>query len=143
MQTTKLSSVEPYEFCSIRPPTENYSLTFKLTRNCYWNKCAFCPVYRLGARFSKRSIQEIKEDIRRAGLIDDVIAESDAGGEGVSGEGIVAMIKRAKAWEGLPEPAPPPPPVADIDPVVAWFSSWFKTNPTIEESVEHVLSFSG
>ncbi len=32
-----LASIEPFEICSIRPPTENYSLTFRLTRNCYWN----------------------------------------------------------------------------------------------------------
>lgn len=52
-----------FEICSIRPPTENQSLTFRLTRNCYWNKCTFCPVYKLGARFVKRSMQDIKDDI--------------------------------------------------------------------------------
>ena len=28
-----LSTIEPFEVCSIRPPTEDYSLTFRLTRN--------------------------------------------------------------------------------------------------------------
>ena len=47
------STVEPFEICSIRPPTENESLTFRLTRNCGWNRCLFCPVYKYGARFTR------------------------------------------------------------------------------------------
>jgi len=35
----------------------------RVTRNCPWNKCEFCPVYK-GAKFSKRSVEEVKEDIR-------------------------------------------------------------------------------
>ena len=66
----ELQRVKPFEICSIRPPTENSSLTFRLTRNCYWNRCAFCPVYKYGARFSRRDIGEVLEDIRRAKLID-------------------------------------------------------------------------
>ncbi|MBN2224237.1 MAG: radical SAM protein [Deltaproteobacteria bacterium] len=34
----------------------------RLTRNCPWNKCAFCPVYK-GARFSLRDVDDIKGDI--------------------------------------------------------------------------------
>ena len=79
-----LASVRPYEVCSIRPPTENYSLTFRLTRNCYWNRCTFCPAYKFGARFSKRSLEEIKEDIRRAKLIDDLLLQEGMG-DGVYG----------------------------------------------------------
>jgi radical SAM superfamily enzyme YgiQ (UPF0313 family) len=147
-----LSSVEPYEICSIRPPTENYSLTFKLTRNCYWNKCAFCPVYKLGARFSKRTIEEVKEDIRRAALIDEVLQESlarsapFAGGVGGNyGEiaSLIERIKRARERAGRSEPQgeSPQSPPADLDPVLVWFSSWFKHCPTIEDSVTHVLSW--
>ncbi len=43
---TELSSIEPFEIAFIRPPTENQSLAFRLTRNCYWNHCAFCPADR-------------------------------------------------------------------------------------------------
>ena len=69
------TQVEPFEICSIRPPTENYSLTFRLTRNCYWNRCKFCPVYKLGAKISRRSLGEVREDIKRAQLIDDILLE--------------------------------------------------------------------
>jgi hypothetical protein len=38
-----LLSAQPFEICSIRPPTENSSLTFRLTRNCHRNRCASSP----------------------------------------------------------------------------------------------------
>ncbi len=60
------SEIEPFEISSIRPPTENSSLTFRLTRNCYWNRCGFCPVYKTGSRFSKRLIEDVEKDISRA-----------------------------------------------------------------------------
>ena len=70
-----LSTIEPFEVCSIRPPTENYSLTFRLTRNCYWNHCGFCPAYKFATRFSKRSVDEVLVDIGRAKRIDDLLME--------------------------------------------------------------------
>ena len=46
----------------IRPPSESKSLLLRLTRNCPWNKCLFCPVYK-GTTFSRRSLAEIKAEI--------------------------------------------------------------------------------
>jgi len=60
MDLIDLSRVEPLEICSIRPPTENDSVTFRLIRNCGWNRCLFSPVYKYGARFSRRSMEEVK-----------------------------------------------------------------------------------
>ncbi len=34
----------------------------RVTRNCPWNRCRFCPVYK-GSRFSLRSVDEVKSDI--------------------------------------------------------------------------------
>ncbi len=51
-----------FEQGPIRPPSEAFSLLFRLTRNCPWNKCAFCNSYR-NKKFSRRSVQEIKDDI--------------------------------------------------------------------------------
>jgi hypothetical protein len=53
----------------IRPPSESKSLLLRLTRNCPWNQCLFCPVYK-GQKFSRRSMAEIKEEID---LIGDII----------------------------------------------------------------------
>jgi len=51
-----------FELGPIRPPSEANSLLIRLTRNCPWNKCAFCATYR-GETFSRRSLVEIKKDI--------------------------------------------------------------------------------
>lgn len=142
-----LSSVRPFEICSIRPPTENYSLTFRLTRNCYWNKCWFCPAYKFGSRFSKRAIEEIREDIRRARLIDDLLVEHvigsmpyrDAGYQGL--EELVQRIKGARRKAGHEEEGPCHDVPEDLHPELAWFLSWFKDRPTLEDSLNHVLSW--
>lgn len=46
----------------IRPPSESHSLLLRLSRNCPWNKCLFCPVYK-NERFSIRKINEVKSEI--------------------------------------------------------------------------------
>jgi radical SAM superfamily enzyme len=51
-----------YEQGVIRPPSEASSLLIRVTRNCPWNQCLFCPAYK-GVKFSKRSVEEVKKDI--------------------------------------------------------------------------------
>ncbi|MCX6000110.1 MAG: radical SAM protein [Chloroflexi bacterium] len=53
-----------YELGPIRPPSEgrDHSLLIRATRNCPWNRCLFCPVYKSN-RFEYRSAVEVKEDI--------------------------------------------------------------------------------
>lgn len=54
-----------FEQGPIRPPSEARSLLLRLTRNCPWNQCLFCPVYKK-TKFSLRTVEEIKKDIRTA-----------------------------------------------------------------------------
>lgn len=71
-----------FEQGPIRPPSEAGSLLLRFTRNCPWNKCTFCPVYK-GTRFSRRSLQEIKSDIDAvAGIIEDLDGVSQSLGQG-------------------------------------------------------------
>lgn len=86
-----ISKIEPFEICSIRPPTENYSLTFRLTRNCGWNKCLFCPVYKLGAKFSRRSIDDVKKDVDRASAINSLLTDIELDGFYSRGNAIFEM----------------------------------------------------
>jgi radical SAM superfamily enzyme len=51
-----------YEQGVIRPPSEAQSLLVRVTRNCPWNQCLFCPAYK-GVKFSKRTVAEVKTDI--------------------------------------------------------------------------------
>ncbi len=51
-----------YEQGVIRPPSEAQSLLVRVTRNCPWNQCLFCPAYK-GVKFSRRTVDEVKKDI--------------------------------------------------------------------------------
>jgi len=57
-----------FEQGPIRPPSEAASLLLRFTRNCPWNNCTFCPVYK-GKEFSRRPLDEIKRDIDTAAEI--------------------------------------------------------------------------
>ena len=46
----------------IRPPSEAQSLLLRVTRNCSWNNCEFCHIYK-GRKFSLRTVEEVKKDI--------------------------------------------------------------------------------
>ncbi|MHA1906293.1 MAG: radical SAM protein [Candidatus Thorarchaeota archaeon] len=51
-----------FELGPIRPPSEAYSLLIRITRNCHWNRCTFCPVYK-DREYSKRPVEHVKRDI--------------------------------------------------------------------------------
>ena len=57
-----------------RPPSEggSLSLLIRFTRNCPWNKCTFCEMYK-GEKFVYRSVDEIKADIDSIKAISDEI----------------------------------------------------------------------
>lgn len=71
-----------FEQGPIRPPSEARSLLLRFTRNCPWNKCKFCPVYKRRT-FSRRTLEEIIADIDAAAAIrEQIIALSEEMGEG-------------------------------------------------------------
>ena len=51
-----------FEQGPIRPPSEAGSLLLRVTRNCPWNHCRFCPVYK-DTQFSLRPVAHVKRDI--------------------------------------------------------------------------------
>lgn len=61
-----------FEQGPIRPPSEASSLLIRLTRNCPWNRCLFCPVYKT-EKFSRRTLEEIEQDIDNIGAAADRI----------------------------------------------------------------------
>jgi len=56
------STYAGFEQGPIRPPSESASLLIRVTRNCPWNRCTFCPVYK-GAKFSLRPVDHVLQDI--------------------------------------------------------------------------------
>jgi hypothetical protein len=53
-----------FEQGPIRPPNEARSLLVRITRSCTWNRCEFCPVYKMQT-FSVRPAEHVKRDIDR------------------------------------------------------------------------------
>lgn len=51
-----------FEVGPIRPPSESRSLLLRITRNCPWNKCKFCGIYK-GEKFSIRPVSHVVKDI--------------------------------------------------------------------------------
>lgn len=84
----KRSEMKNYDFETgvYRPPSEggSHSLLVRLTRNCPWNRCGFCAMYKQ-EKFEVRSPAEIKKDIdAMASLRDDLAqASRETGHDGV------------------------------------------------------------
>ena len=80
------------ELGPIRPPSEAYSLLIRVTRNCPWNQCKFCQLYK-GERFQLRPVEEIRQDIKTVRVIQDELKElswqSDYGGRVKEVAGII------------------------------------------------------
>jgi len=75
---SRTDDYQGFEQGPIRPPSEADSLLIRITRNCPWNRCRFCPVYK-GRRFSLRPRDHVLEDIDR--VLRYVTALREAAGE--------------------------------------------------------------
>ncbi len=79
MAATKSYKHQPYrgfEQGPIRPPSEAASLLIRVTRNCPWNRCTFCPVYK-GEKFSLRPVEHVIADIDRVHHFITLLHEKD------------------------------------------------------------------
>lgn len=70
-----------FEQGPIRPPSEATSLLIRVTRNCPWNRCSFCPVYK-GEKFSLRPVEHVIKDIDMVSKYVNEIVESSGSGHG-------------------------------------------------------------
>ncbi len=73
-----MKRVEPYngfEQGPIRPPSEAESLLIRITRNCPWNRCTFCPVYK-SSTFSLRPVEHVLRDIDSVRFYAEVLDEA-------------------------------------------------------------------
>ena len=88
-----------FEQGPIRPPSEAKSFLLRITRNCPWNQCLFCPIYKK-RKFSLRSVEEIKQDIRTArDMADDIRALSrKLGHEGEVNSQVIGRILNSRGY---------------------------------------------
>lgn len=65
-----------FETPPFRPPSEAQSLLVRATRNCPWNRCAFCyGIHWNRQKLELRPVEDIKQDIRNMkALADEIIA---------------------------------------------------------------------
>jgi radical SAM superfamily enzyme YgiQ (UPF0313 family) len=118
-----------FEQGPIRPPSEARSLLIRVTRNCPWNKCRFCPVYK-GTDFGRRPLAHVLADVEAVAAWMETFAPqsvrraaSSAGVDGtIPGESPVAGSRPSEAGASIGALAGPP-----LDPAAeaaAW--NWYR-----------------
>lgn len=82
-----------FEQGPIRPPSEAGSLLIRVNRNCPWNRCTFCPVYKR-RKFKTRKLDEVLGDIRAMSACADRVRERsrELGYEGEINREVVSSI---------------------------------------------------
>ncbi|MBN2243770.1 MAG: radical SAM protein, partial [Acidobacteria bacterium] len=88
----------------IRPPSESQSLLLRVTRNCSWNHCEFCHIYK-GNKLSLRTVEEVKRDID---AVKEIVSElkADSWNQGYGGQITADIIRTAlKNLHRFPEGA--------------------------------------
>ena len=90
-----------FEIGPIRPPSEAYSILLRITRNCPWNRCAFCSTYR-DQKFSRRTVDEIKADIDGMHSIALRLSEASVQ-QGLDGRVSEEVLTEARADDPTPE----------------------------------------
>lgn len=92
-------SYPDYEVGPIRPPSEAQSLLIRATRNCPWNRCEFCPIYK-GQSYQNRPVADILADIDTAAEIHGEIFRSaflqDANCLQMKTDDLIKVITRIK-----------------------------------------------
>jgi hypothetical protein len=92
-----------FEVGPIRPPSEARSLLVRVSRNCPWNKCTFCPVYKK-RKFSRRPVEDVEADIEAMGRVRDRLLEISAElgqGERMTQQVIHRVMQEAPLHAGI------------------------------------------
>ena len=83
-------------------PSETESLPIRLTRNCQWNRCEFCPVYKSTA-YEQRPIEEILNDITISQAMQEVLGRQyeraffqDADPIALPASGLIRILRKIK-----------------------------------------------
>ena len=84
-----------FEVGMYRPPSEggSHSLLIRVTRNCPWNRCEFCAMYKT-EKFTLRSPTEVKQDIDTIAHICSALADSPAPSTGLDRKAALRLMER-------------------------------------------------
>jgi radical SAM superfamily enzyme YgiQ (UPF0313 family) len=139
-----------FEIGPIRPPNEGYdcSLLIRATRNCPWNRCLFCPVYKKN-KFELRSVENIKKDINAARWIKDRI-EANRESDSLCGAKLDSLVREILEDHGHSDSAFEWIVRNNINNVASWLSSGARTvflqdadslivkTPKLVEALQHL-----
>lgn len=78
----QIKEYQGFELGPIRPPSEANSLILRVTRNCSWNRCKFCSLYK-EEKFSLRPVEDVVKDIDCIKNCVELIAESASQKSGI------------------------------------------------------------
>jgi len=81
---------EGFEQGPIRPPSEAQSLLLRVSRNCPWNRCTFCSLYK-GEKFGPRHVDHVIRDIDTVRLYVDAIQSASSAGQRISQNDLVKL----------------------------------------------------
>jgi hypothetical protein len=96
----KNENYQGFELGPIRPPSEAKSLLLRITRNCPWNKCKFCGLYK-GEKFSIRSVDHVIKDINTIRQsVESILKIKNQPGGGNTQE-LVALHKNSSASDPM------------------------------------------
>ncbi len=84
-EMNKPKDFDGFEIGPIRPPSEASSLLVRVTRNCPWNKCTFCGLYK-GTQFSIRSKVHVLHELELVKLCVDTFAYNEGKSDVEKGE---------------------------------------------------------
>ncbi len=77
-ELTAADAARGFELGPIRPPSEAQSLLVRVIRNCTWNRCTFCPVYK-GTKASQRDVEDVLADVDAMAAVASVLHEKGWG----------------------------------------------------------------
>lgn len=91
----------PAKYCGfeqgpIRPPSEADSLLLRMSRNCPWNRCTFCGLYK-DSEFSLRPVDHVLRDIDIIKFYVEAIETIQKRGDNVTREELCKLTPNGKA----------------------------------------------
>lgn len=83
-----------FEVGMYRPPSEggSHSLLVRVTRNCPWNRCEFCAMYK-SEKFTLRSPAEVKKDIDTVAHICRELTDPSSASTGVTRDAAMRLLE--------------------------------------------------
>ncbi len=91
-----MKPIAPYngfEQGPIRPPSEAGSLLIRITRNCPWNRCTFCGIYK-DSKFSLRPVEHVLRDIDTIRFYVDAIDSARMSGKKPSQKELLTLVPK-------------------------------------------------